>query len=76
MTYIHNYICIVGCPDFHPALSAKQWGKIETEKKNHRNVLQIMTEYGPLEQPDFRTQQLIHVTLYFLTDKGAIARQN
>ena len=45
---IHNYICIVGRPDFHPALHEKQSGKIET-KKNYRNIVQIMTECGLLE---------------------------
>ena len=35
-----------------------------------------MTECGLLDKPDFRTQQLIHVTLCLLTDEGAIARQN
>ena len=45
---IHIYICIVGCPDFHPALYEKQSGKIET-KKNYLNIVQIMTECGLLE---------------------------
>ena len=29
---IHNYICIVGRPDFHLTLYEKQSGKIETKK--------------------------------------------
>ena len=45
---IHNYICIVGCPDFHPALYEKQSGKIET-KKNYLNIVQIMKECGLFE---------------------------